>query len=163
MVGNVEVFATIVQIYDPRYFEQCPKCRKRLIQNDEGWMCEEHGAVQPEYGYVVNAVLDDGSDSIRAVMFRQQMQQLFGRTDDEIKAIRDDMQKIEAIKTELLGEQVVVAGRVVKNSMFDRLEIVSNKVVRNVDPDEEIKKLRSEMSEKEEVFKQEDVPTIDDL
>jgi len=155
---NAEIFATIVQVYDPRYFEQCPQCRKRPIQREDGYMCEEHGTVTPDFGYVVNAVLDDGSDSIRAVMFRQQMQQLFGKTDDELQALRENMEKYEDLKTELLGEQVIITGRVVKNSMFDRLEIIANKVDRKVDPENEIKRLKNE-----EIQTEKDLPSIDEL
>jgi len=154
---NAEIFATIVQIYDPRFFEQCPKCRKRPIQRDDGYMCEEHGTVKPDFGYVVNAVLDDGSDSIRTVMFRQQMQQLFGKTDTELLAMKDSIEKFEQLKTDLLGEQVIIQGRVVKNSMFDRLEIIANKVEKNVDPDNEIKRLN------EKIKTEKDLPSIDEL
>lgn len=141
---GVEVLATVVQVFDPRFFEQCPECRKRLVQGDEGFMCEEHGSVEPKYSYVANIVLDDGSDNIRAVMFREAMQDLFKKTDSELQKMRDSQEVIEAAKTELLGEQVIITGRVVRNKMFDRLEIVANKVNRDVNPEEEIAKLKSE-------------------
>ena len=140
---NVEVFATVVQVYDPRYFEQCPQCRKRPVQRDDGYMCEEHGSIKPDYGYVANVVLDDGSDSIRAVMFREQMQQLFKKSDQELLAMRASIESLEPLKTELLGEQIIVKGRVVKSSMFDRLEIIANKVIRDVDPKQEIERLKN--------------------
>jgi len=153
---NAEIFATIVQVYDPRFFEQCPKCRKRPVQREDGFMCEEHGTIQPDYGYVVNAVLDDGSDSMRVVMFRQQMQELFKKTEPELLGMRQSPEKLEDIKTEVLGEQVIIKGRIVRNSMFDRLEMIANKVERDVDPEKEIRRLQSEAKETK-------IPTIDEL
>jgi len=146
---NVEVFATVVQVFDPRYFEQCPECRKRPVQRDDGFVCEEHGAIKPDYSYVANVVLDDGTDSIRAVMFRQQMQELFNKDDTELQTLRNSAEKYDPIKTELLGEQIIVNGRIVKNAMFDRLEIIANKVIRDVDPKDEISKLKAESKEPE--------------
>jgi replication factor A1 len=148
---NVEIFGTVVQVFDPRFFEQCPTCRKRPMARDDGFVCEAHGVIQPTYGYVVNVVLDDGTDSVRVVMFREQMQQLFAKSDDELQELRTKAGAFEALKDELLGEQVVVSGRVVKSAMFERLEMIANRVNRSVNPDVEIKKL------------QEHVASIDDL
>jgi len=140
---NSEIFATIVQAYDPRYYEQCPECRKRPVQKENGFACEKHGTITPIYGYVTNVVLDDGSDSIRVVMFREQMQQLFNKTDAELQTMRTATEKFEDLKTELLGEQIIVTGRVVKNDMFERLELRAQKVNRKVDPDKEIENLKT--------------------
>ena len=48
----------------------------------------------------------------------------------------------EEVKHDLLGQMVKLSGRVQKNSMFDRLEFVSQMVFRNPDPQEEIAKLQ---------------------
>lgn len=151
---NSEIFATVVQVYDPRFFEQCPTCRKKPVQGDDGFICEEHGPINPVYGYVVNVILDDGSDSIRAVMFREQMQQLFGKTDEQLLELRKTPEMFENLKTDLLGEQLIIIGRVVKNSMFDRLEIIANKVQKDVDPEKEIEKLKPE---------EKPLPSVDDI
>ncbi len=139
---NIEVFGTVVQVFDPRYFEQCPQCKKKPSLSGGDFVCAEHGKVIPVYGYVTNIVLDDGSDSIRAVMFREQMQQLFKKTDQELLSYRSAIEKFEELKTGLLGEQVVVSGKVIKNDMFDRLELRASKVVTDIDPEKEILKLK---------------------
>jgi ssDNA-binding replication factor A large subunit len=157
---NIEVFGTVVQVFDPRYFEQCPQCRKKPSLAEGEYVCAEHGKITPVYGYVTNIVLDDGSDSIRAVMFREQMQQLFGKTDQELLGYRSNIEKFEELKTALLGEQVVVAGRVVRNDMFDRLELRASKVMTDIDPEKEIAKLKADSAKKEPV--QGDVPKKDE-
>jgi len=143
-MSNAEVFATVVQVYDPRFFEQCPECRKRPTLKDGEFVCEQHGTITPQYGYVINAILDDGSDSVRIVCFKEQMQQLFKRTDTELLPYKDSPEKFEELKTDLLGEQVIVVGRVNRNAMFDRIEMVANSVKRDIDPKDEIEKLQNE-------------------
>jgi hypothetical protein len=146
---NIEVFGTIVQVYDPRYFEQCPECRKKPNMSEGNFVCAQHGAITPMYGYVINIMLDDGTDTIRAVMFKEQMQQLFKKTDDELLTFRTSNEGFDELKREILGEQIIVNGRIIKNEMFDRLEIRSNKVTRDVNPDKEIERIKSETPEKE--------------
>ncbi len=145
---NAEVLATIVQVFDPRFFEQCPTCRKKPELRDSKYICAVHGEITPMYGYVTNIVLDDGTDSIRSVMFREQMQELFRKTDAELLSMRSEPEKFEELKNELLGEQVVVGGRIARNEMFDRLEFIANRVRRDVDPGEEIERLKNEQSAK---------------
>lgn len=142
--GNVEIFGTIVQVYDPRFFEQCPECRKKPNMSEGSFVCDQHGAITPMYGYVTNIMLDDGTDTIRAVMFKEQMQQLFKKTDEELLTFRTSPEGFDELKREILGEQIIVDGRIIKNEMFDRLEIRSNKVIRDVDPDKEIDRIKSE-------------------
>jgi replication factor A1 len=137
---NVEILATIVQVFDPRYYEICPDCGKKCVAKDEGFMCEEHGTVLPTYGYVINALLDDGSDNMRAVFFRQQAQRLLKVTDQQMQDLRL-APNFDTLKTELLGEHVRIVGRISKNAMFARTEIIASQVFRDVDPKEEIKRL----------------------
>jgi hypothetical protein len=141
---NVEVFGTVVQAYDPRFFEQCPECRKKPTMSEGNFVCAQHGAITPMYGYVTNVMLDDGTDTLRAVMFKEQMQQLFKKTDDELLTFRTAPEGFDELKREILGEQIIVDGRIIKNEMFDRLEIRSNKVTRDVNADKEIDRIKSE-------------------
>lgn len=139
---NIEILGTIVQAFEPRYFEVCPYCNKRsrMSPGGDSFICEEHGKISPKYSYVLNAVIDDGSANIRTVFFKNQADNLTGKNEQDFLIMKDNNEKIEQMKTELLGEIVKVVGRVTKNSMFDRLEFVSQLVFRNPDPDEELKK-----------------------
>jgi len=137
---NVEVFGTIVQVFDPRFYEICPQCGKKCLPRDNAYICDEHGEVKHTYGYVINAVLDDGSENIRAVFFRGQMQRLLKLSDEQIQQLRLSP-NFETLKTELLGEQVRVVGRVSNNQMFQRLELVAGQVFRDIDPNDEMKRI----------------------
>ncbi len=138
--ANVELLGTIVQSFEPRYFEVCPFCNKRarMVAGGTDFVCEAHGRVTPKYSYVLNAVLDDGTGSVRAVFFKSQAEILTKKTESEILAMKDSQEKIEQLKTDLLGEIIKVVGRVNKNTMFNRIEFVTQLVFRNPDPEEEI-------------------------
>ena len=142
--ANVEILATIVQVFDINFFEVCPQCSKRVRLRDEGFACPTHGNVTPDFNYVLNLYLDDGSDNIRVVFWRQQIEELFSMDKPQIMAFKDDPSKFEPLKTELLGNIIKVSGRANKNQNFDRIELVANKVDKSPDPDEEIKKLKEE-------------------
>jgi replication factor A1 len=142
--ANVEILATIVQVFDLNFFEVCPQCNKRVRLRDEGFACQTHGKVTPDYNFVLNLYLDDGSDNIRVVFWRDQVEQLLSMDKTQIMAFKEDPSKFEPIKTELLGNMIKISGRANKNQNFDRIELVANQVERNPNPDEEIKKLKEE-------------------
>ena len=143
--NNIEILGTIVQVFEPKFFERCPVCRKRIKQQEVGFQCPEHGLTTPDYGSVMNAYVDDGSSNIRVVFFGQQMQQLLKKNEEEVLVYRTTPTAFEKVKTDLLGEMVKVSGRVTKNEMFARLEFVANKIETNVNPEEEITRLQQEL------------------
>lgn len=157
--SDVEILGTIVQIFDLRYFETCPGCGKKPKQKEDGLYCDQHGKIKPIYSYVLNLVLDDGTETIRVVCFRKQLETLIEKKSEEIVSYKDNPAKFEEVKHDLLGQIVKVAGRVNKNEMFDRLEFVSQLVFRNPDPEEELRLLNEEMQK----VQQEEIVGIDDV
>lgn len=138
--GNVEVLGTIVQVFDPRFFEVCPQCSARLKDHEGQWFCDEHGAVAPDYSYLLNVFIDDGSENIRVVMFRNQVDRLIDKSKEDVLSYRTDPDSFEPLKTELLGEQFRFVGRAKNNTFFNRLEFVANSVSK-ADPDQELKRV----------------------
>ncbi|MBN1501919.1 hypothetical protein JW930_00105 [Candidatus Woesearchaeota archaeon] len=140
---NVELLGTIVQVFDPRYFEICPECGKRVREKEGKWVCDTHKEIVPSYAYVLNLFLDDGTDNIRVVLWRNQAQRLLQKTDEEIVDYKD--KSFEEIKNELLGKIVKFVGRTSKNEMFGRIEFIPQIVIVNPDPEEEIRRLDEEV------------------
>jgi replication factor A1 len=138
---NVELLATIVQIFEPKFFEICPECNRRVKKEEDAFKCTEHGDVIPNYSYVMNAQIDDGTGNMRAVFFRNQAKNLLDKEESEILKFKDNIELFSSFKEDLLGNIVKLVGRVVKNAMFDRLEFVSQLVFINVDPKEEMKNM----------------------
>jgi len=144
---KVEVLGTIVQIFEPRYFELCPDCMKRARPKEEGFFCEIHGKVQsPKLSYVFNAVIDDGTDNIRIVLYKQQAEEFFGKTEQEILSAKGDAQKIEALKSDVFGTTVKICGRIQTNALFDRTEFVAQSVSREVNLEQESKIVEEKVS-----------------
>ena len=141
--SNVEILATIVQVFDMNFFEVCPQCNKRARLREEGFVCQTHGKVTPDYGFVMNVYADDGSDNIRVVLWREQAEQLLGMTREQILQFKEDPAKFEPIKNELLGNTILISGRASKNQTFDRIELVAQKINKSVNPAEEAEKLQA--------------------
>jgi len=140
---NVEIMGYITQSFDIRFFEVCPQCSKRAKRIDEtGFVCERCGKITPAYSYVFNAVVDDGSSTIRTVFFGKRLEQLLGKNPEEIVIFRENLASFDDIKHELLGKPVKIVGNTKKNTLFDRLEFVANEVV-NPNPDDELKSISS--------------------
>jgi len=143
---KVEVLGTIVQMFEPRYFEICPDCMKRARPKEEGFFCEIHGKVQePKISYVFNAVIDDGTDNIRIVLYKQQAEEFFGKTEQEILSAKGDAQKIEALKSEVFGTTIKICGRIQTNPLFDRQELVAQSVSREINLEQEAKRVEEQI------------------
>ena len=130
--ANVELLVTLVDVFDPRYFTVCPECNKRAAEKDGAFSCAVHGAVTPLVSYVVNALGDDGTDTIRLVFWKSQAERLLGLNSTEILTFKEYPEKFQDVKHKLLGEVVKLVGRVTKNQMFDRLEFNAQLVFLNV-------------------------------
>ncbi len=112
---GMRVRATVMQLYDPKYFDG-KNGEKRAL---------------------VNAVLDDGSETIRAVFGPEQMMQL-GCTSEDLFAL----EKFGTVKGAFLGEERFFNGLFRMNTYFNRVEF-SVSTVEPVDLDVLIKELEN--------------------
>ncbi len=127
----VNITATIVQVYDPRFFESCPECNKRMQEEEGVFSCVTHGEKTPTFNYVMNLFLDDGTTNLRASLWKEQINILLGQTGEEVLRLRTDQDLLEQIKTDLLGKIVSARARVKKNENYNNLELV----LYQIDPD----------------------------
>lgn len=141
--SSVELLGTIVQVFDLRFFEVCPQCNKRVKQKESGFECDEHKHITPQYSYVLNAYLDDGTGNMRCIFFRNQANNLLKLSEIDVLIFKDALPAFEKVKMDLLGEQIKVMGRCQRNTMFDRLEFVAQQVYRDVNPEEELQRLQA--------------------
>ncbi len=142
--NNIELMGTIVQAFEPRFYEVCPQCNKRVKPKEGIYSCPTHGTVTPSYGYVANITIDDGTSSIRTVFFRSQLVNLLKIDHEKMLAIKDNPASFQPLKDDLLGKTIKIVGRVSKNDMFDRLEFVAQLVFPDPNPSEELKRLEQE-------------------
>lgn len=116
---TVKITGTIVQIFEPRFYEGCSECKRKASLEDGNYKCSVHGNIEPREIPVLNIFLDDGTNSIRIVLFDENAKKL-------VKNIKEI--SFDDLKNELMGKQLEITGNVKKNEMFNRLEIFSNDV-----------------------------------
>jgi ssDNA-binding replication factor A large subunit len=110
---SLKTRAVIVQVFDPRYFEVCPECGKRVLEGE----CKIHGKVEGKKRALLSFVLDDGSESIRCVLFGGQINKL-GLADEEIFSL----ERFFEAKNRLLGEEKYFLGNIKSNALFNTPE-----------------------------------------
>lgn len=144
--SNAEILGTIVQVFDPRFFPIDPETGRKVTENEGKYYFNDKIIENPDHSYVLNIIIDDGTDNMRAVFFRENMEKLLNCSKEKVLSYKENPESFEQAKSDLLGALVKINGRVKKNLFFDRLEIVANNVSLNPDPEEEIKRLNEEAS-----------------
>ncbi len=130
---SAKIRAVVVQAFEPRYFEICPECKKRAIEGE----CKIHGKVEPVKRALLNVVLDDGSGTIRSVLFGENINKL-GFTDEEVFSL----DKFSEKRGYLLGEERIFYGNAKNNALYNTTEFnIEN--LEGVDLDVLIKELES--------------------
>jgi hypothetical protein len=133
-VGDgVQNRAFIVQTFEPRFFYICPECRKKVVSGSDGFTCQQHGKVGAEKRALINIVIDDGSENIRAVLFSEAIDSL-GLTDLE------NVDSVLSQRQSLLGKEMCFVGSVRNNKFFNRPEFIIEEA-KEIDLDELIKKM----------------------
>ncbi|MEX0920814.1 MAG: hypothetical protein WDZ62_00965 [Candidatus Pacearchaeota archaeon] len=115
-----EIRAFIVQVFEPRFFNVCSECGKKVEKSGDDFVCKTHNKVAPEKRAVLTLVLDDGTESIRTVLFHEVIKEI-GLTDLE------DPEKLSSQKENLLGKEMIFSGNVRQNDYFNNLEIIAER------------------------------------
>ena len=140
---TIRVKGTIVQAFEPRFYDACPECNKKVGIEEGKPYCETHGAVAQNKVPVFNFFFDDGNACLRSVAFREIAKGLLnlnGSVNPE-----EVIAGFSQTKSELLGKQLEVVGRVTKNEMFDRTELIINEA-KPIDPLQEARRLMQDAS-----------------
>jgi ssDNA-binding replication factor A large subunit len=116
-MDSVSVRAFVVQAFDPKFFYVCPQCRKKAIPEGNGYNCNDHGNVDAEKRALVNIVLDDGTETIRTVIFHDNLKHI-GFID------LDDSEKLITQKQNLLGKEMIFSGNIRMNKFFNNPEFI---------------------------------------
>jgi len=127
----IKTRAVIVQTFEPRYFEVNPETGKKFTEADK------NNGLTPKKRALLNVVLDDGTETIRSVLFGEKINGL-GLTDEQIFSL-DEFNKV---KNKILGEEYYFGGQVRTNALFNTTELTINDIS-PVDPNELIKELEA--------------------
>ena len=119
--GNFEIVGFIVKVF-----------KSNFVYNSNG-----------EKIMVVPTLMDDGTGDIRVSFFRELAETLVGVSVDELEKIEENERK-SFIEERILGKEIIVEGRVRKNEMYDRLEMIATNI-KPFNPTEESYKLVEEL------------------
>ncbi len=148
---NVEIKLTIVQVFEPRFYEVCPECGRKLILQEGGLACPVHGKVNPKQAYVLNVIGDDGTGTIRLVFFKDQVLKLLHKKDEDLIVYKETPEEFDKLRKDMLGTEIVVKGRSTLNKMFGKKEfIVEDVEAPDYKKEEEILKSELQKNNKEE-------------
>ncbi|MFT7615282.1 MAG: hypothetical protein ACI8Y7_000088 [Candidatus Woesearchaeota archaeon] len=128
--GVVEIMGVIVQAYKPSFYP-VDKLTNKKVRLDE---TNQFDPEKHTYAYVLNVVVDDGSETIRCVAFRDQVAQIFDLTHDGVLELKEHEKLFETHHAKILGSLVQLTGRVTKNEMFARNELIIQSLSFNPDP-----------------------------
>ncbi|MEK6844786.1 MAG: DUF2240 family protein [Nanoarchaeota archaeon] len=118
---NVRTRAFILQTFEPKSFNVCPECSKKATADGENFVCATHGKIVPEKRYLMTIVLDDGTETIRAVLFHENLSKI-GLTE------LDNIERLISQREDLLGKEMVFSGQVRNNKFFNQPEFIVDKI-----------------------------------
>tara|TARA_Y100000310_G_scaffold344637_1_gene458466 strand:- start:2735 stop:3736 length:1002 start_codon:yes stop_codon:yes gene_type:complete len=134
ILGNpVKIRGIVVNVAEPRFYDACPECRKKVNVDGSKINCSTHGEVKPNKTLIFNFVLDDGKGNIRATCFGESGEKLVGIKADELSELIL-AKPIEEIASEFLGSIIEVQGTIRENKAYDRTELSVNSVNNQLNP-----------------------------
>lgn len=110
--------AVIVQVFEPRFFNVCPECGKKVNFEGDKFTCQAHGSVAPQERALMTLTIDDGTANLRAVGFSDVVKKLFSVDDAGIKTVTPEK------RNSLLGKEMIFTGRGRKNQMYGTMEFL---------------------------------------
>jgi replication factor A1 len=118
---NIRVSGEIVEAFGNKIlFEMCPSCNKRVIWEEDTYVCEVCGeeVKNPEHLMIISILLEDDTGTIRTTFFRQTAEDLIGISTKEAEEIIDktgDEGSLEEKVVELVGKQI----KIISDAGFD--------------------------------------------
>ncbi|MBN1923640.1 MAG: DUF2240 family protein [Nanoarchaeota archaeon] len=140
---NIKVLGVVVNVFKKNcFFNVCPDCGKS-VKLDEGiYMCKEHGRIEPNKKLFVSFVLDDGTNNVRCTSFGRDAEELLGISTKEAVDLADSHEDssypIEHVTERVLGKEVIVYGRTSFNDFSNTVEVITNKLISNINFENEL-------------------------
>jgi replication factor A1 len=123
-VYDVELAGNVIAVRDGSgLIQRCPECGRVTQQG----RCRQHGEVDPEDDLRVKAILDDGTETVTAVLDRDLTEEIYGGNLADAKAAaREAMDQsvvADDIRTELVGREYRIRGHLSVDEYGANLEV----------------------------------------
>jgi len=128
----VEIVGIVVQVFKPASFT-VDKMTGKKVRLEAGMPAD---VLHHEQRFVMNIVIDDGTETVRAVFFGDECQRLIGTQSAQM--LKENEYEFSKTKTQLLGQTISLTGKVVKNQLYDRIELITRSFSFNPDPVKEL-------------------------
>jgi replication factor A1 len=112
--AHIKVKGVIEEINGEKIlYAMCPNCNTRIIQSEEGYICDSCGEKieEPDYLMIIQATLQDETGTISATFFRKQAEELIDTTTEEVIEIfqqTGDESSMAGKIEDLIGHEVTV-------------------------------------------------------
>ena len=111
---HIKVKGVIEEINgDKILYAMCPNCNKRIVQSEEGYICDICGEKieKPNYLMIITTTLRDETGTIQATFFRKQAEELIDTTTEEVIQILEqtsDESSMSSRIEDLIGHEVTI-------------------------------------------------------
>jgi len=111
---HIKVKGVIEEINgDKILYAMCPNCNKRIVQSEEGYICDICGEKieKPNYLMIISTTLRDETGTIQATFFRKQAEELIDTTTEEVIQIFEqtsDESSMSSRIEDLIGHEVTI-------------------------------------------------------
>lgn len=124
--GIFEICGNIVHIFKGNFiFNTCSICGNSLDGKNGKFKCVGHGEIDANPALVISTIVDDGTGNMRIVFFRNAAEKLIDATiNDIVKLTEED--RFKTIKERLIGKNLILRGRIKKNKLFNRMEMIAD-------------------------------------
>lgn len=125
--ASYEVSGMVMDVYTSNpFYKVHPESGDTVREDDDGNYVTDDGeeVEEPESRLAISCVVDDGTDNIRVVLFRDQARKLL-EIDEETEK-EGDKEVVEDAAEEIIGKQIRVEGRARYNDYFGTIELLGN-------------------------------------
>jgi len=135
--------AGMVQLFSRKpYYETCPECNSRMEEKEGKLACSDHPEAKPKLNLIAAGFIDDGTECMRAVMFRENAQKILGMGAEEAKDILEKGGGVGNIGK--IGREFIFSGQARKSDFTGDMELVINEI-REFDSKAEARRLAREI------------------
>ena len=98
---------------DKILYAMCPNCNRRIVQSEEGYICDSCGEKieNPDYLMIIQTLLQDETGQVTATFFRKQAEELIETTTEEVIEIfqqTGDESSMSSKIEDLIGHEVTI-------------------------------------------------------